>query len=153
MFDSYKEFEEVKLNCRQCEIGQIYNQVVPSEGNKINPIVTIIGEAPGHDEVKNKRPFVGKAGACLRQTLNKYGFRKSNTLISNVIPCRPEKNKFPNDKDIVNNCLQRWLIEELKLVKPSYLLLLGNQPLKYILGLTGITKKRGEWYNVCLLTS
>jgi uracil-DNA glycosylase len=146
MFNSYKEFENAKVNCKKCHIGSIYNQVVPSEGNKTNPVVMVIGEAPGRDEIENKRPFVGKAGRRLRATLNKYGFRNSNTLISNVIPCRPENNKFPTDIELINSCMQKWLIEEIKLLNPDYLLLLGNQPLKYILGETGITKKRGKWH-------
>lgn len=146
MFNSYEEFEKAKINCNKCYIGSIYNQVVPSEGNKINPIVMIIGEAPGRDEIEHKRPFVGKAGKRLRTTLNKYGFRRQNTLISNIIPCRPENNKFPMDTELINSCMQNWLMEEMRLLNPNFLLLLGSQPLQYILNIKGITKKRGKWH-------
>lgn len=143
----YQLFEEKKVACRECYLGKIYDRVVCSDGWKDAPTVMVIGEAPGRDEVEEGRPFVGKAGKVLRAALNKYGFRKRNTVISNVIPCRPENNKFPTDKDIVKNCSEKWLFNEIRILKPKYLLLLGNQPLRFVLGLQGITRLRGNWYS------
>jgi DNA polymerase len=143
-FNDFNDFNVAKSKCNICSIGQFYNRVVVSDGCK-NPTVMILGEAPGADEIKEGKPFVGKAGQLLRKTLNECGFRKNNSLISNVIPCRPENNKFPTDEKLINECMERWLKNEILLVKPRYLLLLGNQPLKYLLSLTGITRQRGVW--------
>ena len=146
-YESYQEFEKAKLLCRKCSVGLVYNCVVPSDGNKINPIVLIIGECPGSEEVIKKLPFVGKAGKLLRKTLNEFGYRKTNSLISNTIPCRPEDNKFPSDSKLIDDCVYEWLREEIELSKPKYILLIGATPLKFLLGLTGITKLRGKWVN------
>lgn len=141
----YKEFEEAKLKCRDCLIGQVYNCVVPSDGNKINPIVMIIGEAAGADELIEGKPFIGKAGKLLRSTLNKFGYRKNNSLISNTIPCRPLDNKFPSDSELVEDCVKKWLKKEIELTNPKYILLIGATPLRYLMNLSGITKLRGNW--------
>ena len=143
-YTNYMDFERAKLRCEQCEIRAFYDVVVPSDGNKLNPDVLIVGEAPGNDEVEQLKPFVGKAGKLLRDTIGDYGFRKTNTLISNVMPCRPLNNKFPSPRE-ATECFNEWLKEEIEMVKPECILLLGNQPLYYVLKLRGITKLRGEW--------
>jgi len=147
---NYSDFEDRKLLCRDCFVGKVYDCVVPSYGCKSNPKVVVMGEAPGADEVENLQPFVGKAGKLLRATLNEFGFRQSNTLITNVIPCRPEKNKFPKDLEIVRKCTKKWLYKELEIVRPSFIILIGAKPLKFVLNRDGITKCRGEWYDFVL---
>ena len=146
-FDSYTEFETYKSCCRSCPVGKVYNKVVLSDGNKMNPKVVIIGEAAGKDELEANKPFVGKCGKLLRATLEKNGFNKTNSLITNLIPCRPENNKFPKDDSIVHACKNVWLKSEIQLLKPDFLLLIGSKPLKFLLGLNGITKVRGIWHN------
>lgn len=147
MYNDYEEFEAEKTKCEGCQIWACYKKVVPSDGCKLSPKVMVIGEAPGADEIEQGKPFIGKAGKLLRATLKMNGFDDSNTIISNVIPCRPEKNKFPKDDSIVRDCFDLWLAEEIKLTKPQYLLTLGAQPLKFLLGLKGITKLRGQWHD------
>lgn len=145
MFNNYESFNLAKKNCNICSVGKVYNKVVCSDGNVENPTVIIIGECPGSDEIDQGIPFVGKAGKFLRSTLNEFGFRTTNSLISNVMPCRPENNKFPKDDDLVKSCFNKWLKIEISLTNPKYLLLVGAQPLKFVLGLNGITKIRGKW--------
>jgi len=149
-YEDYACFEDCKNKCRACSIGPIYDKVVLSTGCKTNPKVMIIGEAPGKDEIEAGEPFVGKAGKLLRLVLKNCGFCKANTLISNIIPCRPENNKFPQDVQLVKDCYDRWLKNEILLLQPDYMLLLGAQPLKYILNMSGITNLRGKWYDYTL---
>jgi len=146
IYSSYKEFESKKILCRECPIGLVYDCVVLSDGCKTNPIVMVIGEAAGQTEIEFKQPFVGKAGKLLRYTLNKFGFRTHNTIITNVIPCRPLDNKFPTDIKMVQECVSRWLSVEIEMLKPKFMVLLGNQPLRFLLGRSGITSCRGEWF-------
>lgn len=148
MYKDYKSFEEAKQKCRSCLIGSVYDKVVLSCGCKTNPRVIILGEAPGKEEVLVGEPFVGKAGKLLRSILKDVGFKRSNALISNIIPCRPENNKFPQDVKLVKDCYDRWLKNEIALLQPNYLLLLGAQPLKYVLGMVGISSLRGQWYDI-----
>ena len=143
---SYQDFEQNKLKCRECAVGKVYNCVVSSDGCKTNPKILVVGECPGSDEITLGKPFVGKSGKLLRATLNEFGYRKGNSLITNTIPCRPENNQFPKDSKMVDACVYQWLKEEILLTKPKYILLIGATPLKYLLGLNGITKLRGQWF-------
>ena len=144
-FLNYDDFDSAKRMCRECSVGSVYNCVVCSDGCKASPLVVISGEAPGREELEQGRPFVGKAGKLLRDSINNLGFRRSNTLITNVIPCRPLDNKFPTDVALVKSCVSKWLEQELALLQPKVMILLGNQPLRFIMGCTGITSLRGTW--------
>lgn len=144
--DSYNKFALQKNDCKACSVYNHYSQVVQSEGNTSSPLVMIIGEAPGKDEVEQIRPFIGQAGKLLRDTLKKHHdvFNKETTLISNVIACRPLDNKFPISAE-PKLCCDNWLYKEIEMVKPQVIVCLGNTPLKYVMGETGITKFRGQW--------
>lgn len=144
-YTTYEEFDKAKSACHKCEIGIIYGKIVLSQGCKTKPKVVFIGEAPGADEVIDGKPFVGKAGKLLRSTMNGHGFRQGNSLITNTIPCRPYLNKFPAEEKVVKSCVDKWLKEEMALLNPSYIVLVGATPLRYTLGLKGITSLRGKW--------
>lgn len=149
-YESYASFEKEKEKCRACPVGKVYDEVVLSDGNKQNPKLIIIGEAPGREEIEEGKPFVGKSGKLLRNTMHKHGITTNNTLITNTIPCRPEKNKFPSDGAMVYRCRNAWLAEELRILKPNAILLVGSRPLLYTMGLKGITKLRGEVFHMKL---
>lgn len=144
-FSSYRQFDDAKIHCRECHVGHVYDHVVCSDGCFGRPRVVVCGEAPGADEVVEGRPFVGAAGKVLRPVMNEFGFRKSNATITNVIPCRPERNQFPDDDDLVRRCMAMWLCEELRILDPDLLLVLGATPLKFLLMASGITAIRGRW--------
>jgi uracil-DNA glycosylase family 4 len=144
-YKNYAEFNRAKQGCRACEIGKVYNCVVGSEGCTDNPLVMIVGEAPGADEVRRRRPFIGKSGQVLRRALRPCGYTKHNTLISNTIPCRPLDNQYPDDTLLVGECMARWLHPEIMLLRPKYMLILGAKALNAIFGLDGITARRGKW--------
>lgn len=160
--DEYIDFARRKDACRDCSIYDNYKQVAQSEGNAKNPTFMFIGEALGKEEALAARPFVGRAGKRLRSELRKHrAFNRQNTLISNLIPCRPMDNKFPKDTDmfrlnrggwskcsgksLVEHCRDTWLDKEIKIVKPKIIVTLGAQALRYVLGRTGITDNRGDW--------
>ena len=143
---AYKDFDAAKTNCRDCSVGKVYDKVVLSDGCKKNPVVLIIGEAPGVCEILQEKPFVGQAGKLLRSTLNRFGYSPDNTLITNTIPCRPEFNKFPQDNTLVMKCVEKWLYQEIEITQPKFILLIGATPLKFLLAMTGITKLRGQWF-------
>lgn len=97
----------------------------------------LIGEAPGKDEVKNGRPFVGKAGAILEEILNATGIKREQLYITNVVKYRlmqkgnregSFKNR-PATKQEIEISLP-WLQKEIEVIKPKLILTLGNVPLK-----------------------
>lgn len=149
MYESYQKFNAAKLACRACPVGMVYNRVILSCGQTSNPVVMVIGESPGAEEIVKGEPFVGKSGRLLRHTLNAYGLTADNTVITNVIPCRPKDNKFPSDPKIVEACVERWLRQEITILKPKFVLVVGGKALKFLLGMDGITKSRGKWVSMC----
>jgi len=157
--EEYREFAKEKDGCRQCSLYDNYKQIIQSEGNADNPTFMFVGEGPGKDEVGQKRPFIGLAGQRLRQELRKYAtFTKGNTLISNVIPCRPKDNCFPTGssgyqvlnkplpaRDLVRHCMSKWLHQEIEILQPKVIVTLGSQALYYLRKDSGVSKFRGAW--------
>jgi len=136
------------IECQSCKMRAGCTQVVPGAGQLIKPILLIVGEAPGAQEDEQGEPFVGAAGEILRAALRKTGIiKRTNSLITNVLKCRPPKNKFPKGEP-AQTCVTKWLWEEIRLAQPERMLLLGGTPLKYVAELDGITACRGQWYNI-----
>lgn len=145
MSAAYDEFNTRKLSCKECPVGLAYNRVVASTGNTTDPTVMVIGEAPGSDEVEKGEPFVGRSGKLLRDVLNRNGYRKENTLITNTMPCRPQGNVYPSDRPVVDACTSRWLWEEVRITRPRFVLIVGGKALMTVMGLGGIMSRRGVW--------
>lgn len=104
--------------------------------------VMIVGEAPGQREDDSGRPFVGKSGAVLEALLDENGWSREDVFITNAVSCRPPGNRTPTKKEI--NACKKWLDYQIAMVKPKFILTLGNVPLQSLTGTTGIKKKRGK---------
>lgn len=134
--------------CHACKLRAGCTQVVCPIGNLMDPKLLIIGEGPGQSEDEEGEPFCGTAGRVLRDVLRRTKIlNRTNTAISNVIHCRPPKNKFPTD-EIPSICIAQWLSREIEILKPERMLLLGGQALKHVAGMDKITSCRGGWYQV-----
>ena len=147
MNDLERLYEEMK-NCSACRMRAGCQQVVTHTGCTDQPLLLICGECPGQEEDEHGEPFLGRAGQCLRSALRDTKIiNKANTLIVNVMACRPPKNKFPTDES-ASICFGLWLKKEIELAKPKRMLLVGATALKYVAGVDGITSARGNWLNV-----
>ncbi len=131
---SLNKLKDKLLTCSKCAICK--QKQVFSCGN-CNAKVMFIGEAPGRDEVKELKPFVGAAGKNLTSYLEEVGIDRENDLyITNVVKCRPtpldnpNKNKKPDNEEI-NSCIH-FLIEEIDIVKPELIVLCGGTSYKAI---------------------
>ena len=143
MYDNWKELEEVVKSCKKCRLCQNINNKVFGEGNK-NAKIMFIGEGPGADEDIQGRPFVGKAGKLMNMAFEIIGLDRNEVYITNVVKCRPPSNRNPED-DEASICLN-YLRNQVILLKPQIIVLLGNIALKNILGKEyGITASRGKW--------
>src|SRR5205807_680508 len=102
-----------------------------------------VGEAPGANEDRMGRPFVGQAGKLLDQLLVEVGLERGDVFISNVLLCRPPGNRDPHPVEI-ENC-QEYLFRELELIQPRVVCTLGNFATKLLRGdNTGITRVHGR---------
>lgn len=114
--------------------------IVFGEGAE-KPTLIMIGEAPGGDEEKQGRPFVGKAGKNLSTFLTIVGLKREEIYITNVVKLRPTKespktgkavNRPPSVEEI--DFFLPFLLEEIKAVAPKVIVTLGNVPLKAVIG-------------------
>ena len=109
-----------------------------------NADLMFIGEGPGADEDEQGEPFVGRAGKLMNQAFKGLGILREEVYIANIVKCRPPNNRTP-EKDEANSCLD-YLRNQVLLVKPKIIVLMGNTALKNVLGDSyGITKTRGNW--------
>ena len=147
-----KSIDELILELKKfegCALKRTAKNLVFSDGNKDSKVM-VIGEAPGEDEDRIGKPFVGKAGQLLDKMLNAIGQDRNNTYISNLIFWRPPGNRNPNEEEI-NACLP-FVYKHLEIIKPKILILAGAISSKIILDRKdfGITQLRGQWYDVYL---
>lgn len=103
--------------------------------------VMIIGEAPGHEEDLVGTPFVGASGTLLRTIVEDIGLDEFGLVYTNVVHCRPPNNAAPTARQI-KACTPK-LLAEIERFGPRLIILLGNTPLKAVLGETGITAWHG----------
>lgn len=143
MYDNWEELEQSIINCNKCKLCQNRINIVFGEGNK-NAKVMMIGEGPGADEDKEGIPFVGKAGQLMNKALIGLGINREELYIANIVKCRPPSNRVPEQEE-AEACLN-YLRNQVILVKPEIIVLLGSTALKNILGKEySITASRGKW--------
>lgn len=143
MYETWEELEEAIKDCHKCKLCNRRKNIVFGSGNK-NATVMLIGEGPGADEDTQGEPFVGKAGKLMDRALEALEMNKKEMYITNVVKCRPPQNRNP-EEDEVTACMD-YLRNQVILVKPKIIVLLGSVALKNILGEEyGITNTRGKW--------
>ncbi len=144
-----EDLKEEVLNCTKCDLSKTRKNVIFVEGST-NARIFIIGETPGRDEDIQGHPFIGLSGKLLDKILAASGFnRNEHIYISNILKCRPPRNRTPFPEEI-GKCLP-FLKQQIELIKPKILILLGATALKSLIdpGMK-ITKVRGtrlSWNN------
>lgn len=143
MYSNWEDLEKSIVNCKKCKLYAGRRNIVFGEGNKEADLM-FIGEGPGADEDKEGIPFVGRAGQLMNKAFQGLGIDRSKVYIANVVKCRPPGNRVP-EADEATACLD-YLRNQVILVKPKIIVLLGSTALKNILGNEyGITAARGKW--------
>lgn len=129
-----------------CALKRTATQLVFADGAAA-PLVLLIGEAPGAEEDRVGRPFVGPAGQLLDRMLGSIALDRGNVRIINAVPWRPPGNRTPSEAEI-NQCLP-FLWRHIALVRPRAVLLLGAVAVRAVLGRPmPITKIRGQWQEI-----
>ncbi len=143
MYDNWEELENSIVNCKKCKLCNNRKNIVFGTGKKDADLM-FIGEGPGADEDIQGIPFVGKAGKLMNMAFDGIGIDREQVYIANIVKCRPPGNRNPEDDEAVT-CLD-YLRNQVMLVKPKIIVLLGSVALKNILGKEyGITQSRGKW--------
>jgi len=137
----FDRLREVALGCTRCRLAESRDQVVFGEGHPAAAVM-VVGEAPGAEEDRTGRPFVGRAGKMLDLLLRSIGFERDQVYICNVLKCRPPGNRDPR-ADEVETC-SPYLRRQVEMVAPSAILACGTFAAQTLLGTaTPIGKLRG----------
>ncbi|MEM3648874.1 MAG: uracil-DNA glycosylase [Thermoproteota archaeon] len=110
--------------CTRCRLSETRTNVVFGDGD-LKASVMLIGEAPGFNEDREGRPFVGQAGKFLNEKLLKTaGLERSSVYVTNVVKCRPPGNREPAD-DEIEACFP-YLSVQIRFIRPRVIVTLGN---------------------------
>lgn len=150
----WKELYEECNRCNKCGLGQKRTNMVFGEGSPKAKLM-FIGEAPGGDEDRTGRPFVGRAGQLFEKGVQALDLvRERDFYIANICKCRPENNRTPSEDEAMT-CIP-YLRNQVALIKPKIIVCLGATAMKYIIDPNWrITRDRGKWIERkgCYLTS
>jgi len=136
-------FKEAK-NCEECRaLGTLRDQIVFAVGNPMADMM-FVGEAPGAEEEKERKPFVGPAGRKLDQIIGATGLKRDDVYISNIVKFRPKKgdgrfqgtsNRKPDTTEMAASI--RYIRREIEVVRPKVIVALGGTAAEGLLEVGG----------------
>ncbi len=128
--------------CTRCGLSASRSTVVFGEGDEAARLV-FVGEAPGEEEDRQGRPFVGRAGKLLDKMIESIGFKRQDVYICNVLKCRPPGNRDPEPVEV--EACKDYLSAQLETINPLLICTLGKHAYNTLLGVDArITKIRGQ---------
>ena len=127
-----------------CGLKRTAKQLAFSDGVPGSRVM-LLGEAPGAEEDRTGKPFVGRAGQLLDRMLAAIGLDRRGVYIANVVPWRPPGNRTPTPQEVAV-CLP-FTLRQIELARPEFLVSLGAPATQTLLGIKdGITRTRGRWF-------
>jgi uracil-DNA glycosylase len=131
--------------CRRCDLAASRQKVVIRRGNPAARLM-LIGEGPGAEEDASGLPFVGRSGRLLDALLAAAGLdSQRDAYLCNTVKCRPPGNRRPTRAEMA--ACRPWLEQQISLVDPRLIVLLGATALEGVLNIRGgITQRRGRWH-------
>ncbi|MEA2020451.1 MAG: uracil-DNA glycosylase [Patescibacteria group bacterium] len=130
--------------CDKCRLARTRTNTVPGEGPK-DAEVAFVGEAPGYNEDREGRPFVGKAGKLLDKLLRSVQISRKDVWIGNVIKCRPPNNRSPHVDEL--RACEPYLDLQLREISPKVVCTLGRYATEHFLGDIKISEVHGTPFN------
>ncbi|WP_136636604.1 uracil-DNA glycosylase [Pseudooceanicola onchidii] len=146
--DTLDALREALAGYDHCDLKRGAKSLVFADGNPAARVL-ILGEAPGREEDREGRPFVGRAGHLLDRMLDAIGLDRSAdtpdraVYITNVLPWRPPQNRDPEAEEIA--MMLPFVQKHIELVNPDIIVLMGNIACRAGLKKQGILRLRGQW--------
>lgn len=110
-------------SCSLCELSSTRLNTVPGEGDR-KAAIMFIGEAPGQNEDREGRPFIGRAGNILDRLLKSVDLSRKDVYITNMLKCRPPENRDPSLPEI-ESC-SHYLDQQISFIDPQVIVTLGR---------------------------
>ena len=137
--------EEIR-RCNKCRLAESRMNVVCGEGN-LHGKIMLIAQAPGENEDREGRMFIGPSGKVLDELLTTADIDRKEVYMTNLIKCTLPKNRRPKSDEI--EICSHYLDREIELIRPRILALLGHYPTKYIFEKRGIVlPSKAEFHKV-----
>lgn len=124
------ELNAVAKKCQRCKLSQSRTNVLCGEGDLYAPLI-IVAQAPGDNEDREGRMFIGPSGKVLDELLDEAGIGKDEVYMTNLIKCRLPKNRRPKQNEI--KACSSFLEKEIALIDPKVLVPLGYYSTRYVL--------------------
>jgi len=140
-FASLEEINEYYKKNIESDLFKTVQNVVPGEGNSQADIM-FVGEAPGAEEDKQGRPFVGAAGQFLNDLLKSIDLDRGDVFITNIVKCRPPNNRDPSLEE--KKLFAPWLKAQIDFINPKAFVPLGRHALWNFLPDVTISKSHGK---------
>lgn len=141
--DNLESIATMISGCTKCSLHQSRNKTVPGQGCQ-SPDIMFIGEAPGADEDRQGKAFVGRAGQLLTKMIEAMGYRREQVFIGNILKCRPPGNRKPLPVEM-ETCMP-YLKRQINVLQPKVIITLGGTAAEGLFDVnTGITRLRGKW--------
>lgn len=136
---------KLEKNAASLPLAKSAKDIVHGEGSETADVM-LIGEAPGAEEAKQHRPFVGRSGQLLRRTLTEVGLDPSQAYISNIVKARPPNNRDPLPEEIA--AYKPFLDAEISLISPELIVTLGRFSMAKFLPNVRISQVHGRLHKV-----
>jgi len=142
--DKISKLEKLELEMTQNQNLLLReSNLIFGEGDP-NGEVLFIGEAPGANEDREKRPFVGRAGQLLRKNIRDIGWQEKDVYITNIVKRRPPENRDPSDEEIAS--YKPYLARQIEIINPKIIVPLGRFSMNYFLPAAKITRDQGKLF-------
>lgn len=129
--------------CPHCTAATAHTRTVFGEGDPCARLM-FVGEAPGAEEDRTGRPFVGRAGQKLDEMIRAMGFAREQVYIANVLKARPPDNATPTPDEAMR--CGPFLREQIAVIRPSVIVALGRPATQFLLdSRDSMTNLRGRW--------
>ncbi|MBW3012971.1 uracil-DNA glycosylase [Candidatus Woesearchaeota archaeon] len=143
--DELNKIRDIIKKCTKCRLAKARGNAVPGEG-PLDPKYMFIGQGPGKKEDLTGQPFVGQAGKFLDMLMEKNGIDRKKAFITSTVKCMTPENRLPKD-DEVKTCLP-FALNQIKLVQPEIIVLLGRVAMKAFTPFTNLDEHHGKMIKV-----
>lgn len=141
---SLEELEALLREFDGCALKFSAKNLAFADGNPQGRVM-LVGEAPGADEDRIGKPFMGRSGQLLDRMLATIGLDRSQVYVANIVPWRPPGNRTPTPQEIA--ICKPFITRQIELAGPEFLLCLGGPAAQNLLGIKdGILRTRGRWF-------